>query len=361
MALLSNWDLDGDDFKAEKATKCHVFDIDDWDDFTNPNVTFVGDLAGKNEFSPVLWGYDNGTQTLTISGTGAMADYNSDNQPWKDFRGDITSVVIEDGVTSIGNNAFKDCPSLASITIYAPELTYYGSNAFSNNASGRKIYVFSDCVDTYKTGWSAYAADIIPIEGIALTANAHDGNYWTTFYCSDTNYKIDEGEDAWAYTAEYDAVNSQLTLHKLGKVIPKNTAVIIVGADASIDMTALCNAVAEYSVGNNLRGVDVRTEKSTLGSGTFYVLGKQNDDFGFYRYTAQYMPARKAYLLVSGSAAPGLKMVFDDETTSLTPNSPGLSQGEGSDYWYTLSGTRLNAQPTQKGIYIVNGKKVVVK
>ena len=109
-------------------------------------------------------------------------------------------------------------------------------------------------------------------------------------------------------------------------------------------MTALCNAVAEYSVGNNLRGVDVRTEKSTLGSGTFYVLGKQNDDFGFYRYTAQYMPARKAY-----------------ETTSLTPNSPGLSQGEGSDYWYTLSGTRLNAQPTQKGIYIVNGKKVVIK
>jgi hypothetical protein len=73
------------------------------------------------------------------------------------------------------------------------------------------------------------------------------------------------------------------------------------------------------------------------------------------------MPARKAYLLVPGSAAPGLKMVFDDETTSLTPNSPGLSQGEGSDYWYTLSGTRLNAQPTKPGLYINNGRKVVVK
>ena len=216
-------------------------------------------------------------------------------------------------------------------------------------------------METYKTGWSGYAADILPIEGIDLTANAHDGNYWTTFYCSDTNYKIDEGEDAWAYTAEYDAVNSQLTLHKLGKVIPKGTAVIIVGADASIDMTALCNAVAEYSVGNDLHGVDVRTEKSTLGSGTFYVLGKQNDNFGFFQYTGDYMPARKAYLLVpGGNAAPGLTMVFG-ETTSLTPNSPGLSQGEGSDYWYTLSGTRLSAKPTNPGLYIHGNKKVVIK
>jgi hypothetical protein len=360
-ALLSNWDLDGDDFKAEKATKCHVFDIDDWDDFTNPNVTFVGDLAGKNEFSPVLWGYDNGTQTLTISGTGAMADYNSDNQPWKDFRGDITSVVIEDGVTSIGNNAFKDCPSLTTVTIYAPELTYYGEDAFSNNASGRKIYVYSDCVDTYKTGWSAYAADIIPIEGIALTANAHDGNYWTTFYCSDTNYKINEGEDAWAYTAEYDAVNTQLTLHKLGKVIPKGTAVIIVGADASIDMTALCNAVAEYSVGNNLRGVDVRTEKSTLGSGTFYVLGKQNDNFGFFQYTGDYMPARKAYLLIpGGSAAPGLTMVFDNETTEIK-TTDFTDYTDKADTWYSLDGRKLDKQPTKAGVYINGSRKVVIK
>ena len=360
-ALLSNWDLDGDDFKAEKATKCHVFDIDDWDDFTNPNVTFVGDLAGKNEFSPVLWGYDNGTQTLTISGTGAMADYNSDNQPWKDFRGDITSVVIEDGVTSIGDYAFYGCTSLTSVTIYAPELTYYGSNAFSNNASGRKIYVYSDCVDTYKTGWSAYAADIIPIEGIALTANAHDGNYWTTFYCSDTNYKIDEGEDAWAYTAEYDAVNSQLTLQKLGKVIPKNTAVIIVGADASIDMTALCNAVAEYSVGNNLHGVDVRTLKSTLGTGTFYILSKQNDKFGFFQYKGDYMPARKAYLLIpGGNAAPGLTMVFDNETTEIkTTNFTDYT--DKADTWYSLDGRKLDKQPTKAGVYINGSRKVVIK
>jgi hypothetical protein len=88
-------------------------------------------------------------------------------------------------------------------------------------------------------------------------------------------------------------------------------------------------------------------------------MSKVGSDFGFFKYTGDYMPARKAYLLVSGNAAPGLKIVFDDETTSLTPvPSP---KGEGSDYWYTLSGTRLNAQPTQKGVYIHGNKKIVIK
>ena len=358
-ALLSNWDLDGDDFKAGKATKCHVFDIDDWDDFKNTNVTFVGDLAGKNEFSPVLWGYDNGTQTLTISGTGAMADYNSDNQPWKDFRGNITSVVIEDGVTSIGDNAFKDCSSLATVTIYAPELTYYGEDAFSNNASGRKIYVFSDCVETYKAGWSGYAADILPIEGIDLTANAHDGNYWTTFYCGLEGFEIKDGENACAYTATVSG--DQLTLHKLGKVIPKGTAVIIVGADNSISMTASTEA-AQYTVSNDLQGTDIRKEKSTLGTGTFYVMGKVNGNFGFFQYTADYMPARKAYLLLDGDVAQAssLTMVFDNETTEIK-TTDFTDYTDKADTWYSLDGRKLDKQPTAKGIYIHNGRKEVVR
>jgi hypothetical protein len=71
------------------------------------------------------------------------------------------------------------------------------------------------------------------------------------------------------------------------------------------------------------------------------------------------MPARKAYLLIDGCAAQarGLTMVFG-ETTSLTPvPSP---RGEGSEY-YTLDGRKVaNGQkPTAKGLYIVNGKKVV--
>ena len=50
---------------------------------------------------------------------------------------------------------------------------------------------------------------------------------------------------------------------------------------------------------------------------------------------------------------------------SLTPNpSPkgeGNLKGEGSNFWYTLDGRRLNGTPTQRGFYINNGKKFIVK
>ena len=57
--------------------------------------------------------------TLTISGTGAMANYSGGDQPWDSYRSGITSVVIEDGVTSIGDYAFMTCSGLTSITIPA--------------------------------------------------------------------------------------------------------------------------------------------------------------------------------------------------------------------------------------------------
>lgn len=95
------------------------------------------------------------------------------------------------------------------------------------------------------------------VENLVLAANVHGGNYWTTFYCGHTGYRIDDEENAWAYTATVSG--ETVTLNKLGKVIPKNNAVILVGSDNSISMTA---STAENTVSNDLEGVDVRTEKS---------------------------------------------------------------------------------------------------
>ena len=79
------------------------------------NVTWVLDDAG----------------TLTISGTGAMVDYDSTNAvSWRNLRSSITAVVVEDGVTSIGRYAFCWCTNLKEVTI-GKDVEHIGESAFS--------------------------------------------------------------------------------------------------------------------------------------------------------------------------------------------------------------------------------------
>ena len=60
------------------------------------------------------WEYDSDHEILTISGTGDMDSYISTSPPWHEVFG---SVVIKNGVTSIGDGAFYGCDGLTSITI----------------------------------------------------------------------------------------------------------------------------------------------------------------------------------------------------------------------------------------------------
>ena len=78
----------------------------------------------------VYWSYNSDSKTLTIFGTGAMADYSYSYRPWYNYLNDITTVDIRDGVTTIGDYAFEDCEELEEITIPAG-VTSIGYNAFS--------------------------------------------------------------------------------------------------------------------------------------------------------------------------------------------------------------------------------------
>ena len=71
---------------------------------------------------------------LTVVGWGAMADDIPSYRGWNRHCSDVTSVVIEDGVTHIGGDAFLGCRNLASVTIPA-SVTSIGSGAFSDCSS----------------------------------------------------------------------------------------------------------------------------------------------------------------------------------------------------------------------------------
>ena len=80
----------------------------------------------------VTWAYVEATNTLTISGSGNMKNYSSSSvMPWSSFKTSILTIIIEKGVTSIGNSAFLGCSGLTSLTI-ASSVTSIGSSAFSN-------------------------------------------------------------------------------------------------------------------------------------------------------------------------------------------------------------------------------------
>ena len=80
--------------------------------------------------SNLTWELDS-DGTLTISGTGEMNFYNT---PWESNRSEIKKVILKNGVTSIGDYAFRDCSNMTSVTI-PKGVKSIGSRAFYNCSS----------------------------------------------------------------------------------------------------------------------------------------------------------------------------------------------------------------------------------
>ncbi|MDD5923843.1 MAG: leucine-rich repeat protein [Clostridia bacterium] len=101
--------------------------IEDKPWYADPQGQVVGGECGTN----ATWSLDPSTGVLTISGTGTMTDY-GDVSPWYDYNHIIKSIVIESGITSIGNKAFKDSVNATNVTL-ADTITKIGSEAFKDS------------------------------------------------------------------------------------------------------------------------------------------------------------------------------------------------------------------------------------
>lgn len=82
----------------------------DWVYFTVGNTILSGS-CGDN----ATWKLDQATGKLTISGSGAMYDYQKGEAPWYNYRSKVTSVVIKDTITKIGAFTFYKCNNLAKL------------------------------------------------------------------------------------------------------------------------------------------------------------------------------------------------------------------------------------------------------
>ena len=102
----------------------------------------------------LTWTYDEATKTLTISGTGQMASYYYDISPWSDFRASIKNIIIKDGVTSIGEDAFQSCKGLTSVTI-PNSVTSIGDEAFSGCTNLTSVTIPNSVTSI---GWRAFDA-----------------------------------------------------------------------------------------------------------------------------------------------------------------------------------------------------------
>ena len=157
-----------------------------------------------------------------------------------------------------------------------------------------------------------------------------------------------------AYTATVSGDGDKVVLNSImGKKIPANTGIILKGAG---EITIPLTFKDTDAVDNN----DLLVSDGTVtGDGnTIYVLGQNSDGkAGFGKLqTGDKLAACKAYLKITSTSASRAFIVLGDDVTGIDEVRSKTDDGRG--VYFDLQGRRVT-QP-QKGIYIVNGKKVVI-
>lgn len=203
-----------------------------------------------------------------------------------------------------------------------------------------------------------YAKD----ETVAGAINIATEEGFGTFY-TDKNYVLPQGLTAFGYTSI--DVNNTLTKsveYVAGDIVPANTAVVVKGAKGSYNYYNTEETATKTIEKKLLKGVTTDTRIEAASGVKRYILTRADDGIlAFYRTNSGTInvKANRAYLEVPSAMAVASFSLEGSATGINNVVTTTAKQGI-----YTISGVRLNATTTKElpaGIYIVDGKKVIVK
>ena len=293
-----------------------------------------------------------------------------------------TNIVLEDGTLGITDYALSGCNGLKTITI-PNSVIFIGVEAFSGCTSLASVTVENEKpidISLYIPFYNAPISNATLYVPVGSKAAYEAADYWKNFgtivemcsnitigsagmgtFCSTHPLDFSGTDDIKAYiVSAFKPSTGEVTLTRITDV-PANTGIVVKGDEGNYTIPW---GAGETVVANMLVGVTENTVLNKVdGDYTNYILAKKNNKLGFYAVSdGSTLSAGKAYLplptaqLPSVTGARQLTMVFDDETTGIQQiQSDVKSNGD----YYDLQGRRVST-PT-RGLYIVNGKKVVIK
>ena len=261
---------------------------------------------------------------------------------------------------------------LTDMTVTLSDASY----KISSIESGAKLSISSNVqtvtfttdmssVKCYATNSTQIRATVIVINAIIPTVNRYatslvqnvaitSAKYAT--YCSNEGLDF-SASDVKAYTAKVDG-NKVVLTQVANDIVPANTGVILYCETAGNYDIPVIKTSATVS-DNEMVGVTESTPVAWTTDDKYYNYILQNGVFN--NANGGNLKANRAYLHttydVTATGARALVMVFDGETTGIKDNKRETITN--SREFYNLNGQRV-AQPT-KGLYIVNGRKVVIR
>jgi len=111
----------------------------------------------------LTWYYQD--NVLVIKGTGEMSDFSGDDVPWYDCSKETGWIIIDEGVTRIGENAFSGCSNSLSKVVFPSTLESIGEDAFSGCEQLQDVIIPSSVTDIGNRAFSYLDEDDITFLG----------------------------------------------------------------------------------------------------------------------------------------------------------------------------------------------------